>query len=101
MKRITTNVDPVTYARLDELAQRDGVPTATLLREAMERYVTERETSLEPAPLPDWVGMFEGDGEPVAERVDEILGDVVDEIYRTEFLGEPKPSTPDAAGGRR
>ena len=90
MKRITTTVDPSTYGLLEELAHRDGVPTARLVREAMERYVAERHREMEPLPLPEWVGMFQGDEEPFAERADEILRDVSDEVYRTEVLGEPK-----------
>lgn len=90
MKRITTTVDPATYGLLEDLAHRDGVATARLVREAMERYVTGRQREMEPLPLPDWVGMFQGDGEPVAERADEILAEVADEVYRTEVLGELK-----------
>ena len=90
MKRITTTVDPATYGLLEDLAHRDGVATARLIREAMERYVTERQREMEPLPLPDWVGMFKGDGEPFAERVDETLAGVSNEVYRTEVLGEPK-----------
>lgn len=90
MKRITTTVDPITYGLLEDLAHRDGVATARLVREAMERYVVERQLEIEPLPLPDWVGLFEGDGEPVAERADEIIAGVSNEVYRTEVLGEPK-----------
>lgn len=90
MKRITTTVDPLTYGLLQDLAHRDGVATARLVREAMERYVVERQREMEPLPLPDWVGMFEGDVEPFAERAEEILADVSNEVYRTEVLGEPK-----------
>lgn len=90
MKRITTTVDPSTYGLLEDLARRDGVATARLVRDAMERYVSDRQSEMEPLPLPDWVGMFQGDGQPFAERVEEILGEVTDEVYRTEVLGEPK-----------
>jgi hypothetical protein len=90
MKRITTTVDPSTYGMLEDLAHRDGVATAHLVREAMERYVAERQREMTPLPLPDWVGMFQGDGEPFAERSEEILREVSDEVYRTEVLGEPK-----------
>jgi predicted transcriptional regulator len=69
MKRITTTVDPAVYRRLDEIARHEGVPTARLVREAMERYVTAREAAMTPAPLPEWVGMLEGgDGRPWAEH---------------------------------
>lgn len=90
MKRITTTVDPSTYGILEDLAHRDGVATARLVREAMERYVADRQREMQPLPLPDWVGMFHGNEEPFAERAEEILADVSSEVYRTEILGEPK-----------
>ena len=90
MKRITTTVDPSTYGLLEDLAHRDGVATARLVREAMERYVAERLREMEPLPLPDWVGMFDGDEAPISDRVDELLAEVADEVYRTEVLGESK-----------
>ena len=91
MKRITTTVDPTTYRLLEDLAHRDGVATARLVREAMERYVTERQRDMVPLPLPDWVGMFQGDGQPFAERAEAILAEIADETLRTHPKGEPKP----------
>lgn len=85
MKRITTSVDPTTYAALEDLARRDGVPTSRLLREAMERYVAERDRTLEPGPLPDWVGTLEGDGQPFAERDEALL----DEWWAAELEAQP------------
>jgi predicted transcriptional regulator len=73
MQRITTTVNGSVYARLEELARRDNAPVARLVREAMERYVTEREAAIEPEPLPDWVGMLEGPGGEFASRAEEIL----------------------------
>jgi hypothetical protein len=90
MKRITTTVDPATYGLLEDIAHRDGVATARLIRDAMERYVSERQRDLAPLPLPDWVGMFEGDGEPLAERDEEILREIVDGVHLSEIDGELK-----------
>ena len=73
MQRITTNVESTVYARLEDLARRRDAPIARLIREAMERYVTEQEAELEPQPLPDWVGMLEGPGDAYAERDEEVL----------------------------
>lgn len=73
MQRITTTVDPEVYARLEDLSRRAHVPVARLIREAMERYVTEREAELGPEPLPDWVGMLAGPGDPYAEVDEEVL----------------------------
>ncbi|CAN5672549.1 hypothetical protein BH23CHL8_BH23CHL8_09640 [soil metagenome] len=84
MQRITTNVDEGVYARLEDLARRHEVPAAHLIREALERYVTELEARLEPEPLPDWVGMLEGPGAPYAERDEQIL----DEAWADEL--EPR-----------
>ena len=87
MQRITTTVDNGVYARLEELARRDRAPVARLIREAMERYVTEREEATEPRPLPDWVGMLEGPGDDLASRSEDILDNeygrfLVEEIER-------------------
>ncbi len=73
MQRITTNVEPDVYARLEDLARRRRVPTARVIRDALVRYVTDEEASMGPEPLPDWVGMVEGPGGPWAERDEEIL----------------------------
>ena len=91
MKRITTTVDTTTYGLLEDLAHRDGVATAQLVREAMERYVTERQRDLEPLPLPDWVGLFQGDGEPFAERAEQILADMADDVLAADGPHETKP----------
>jgi hypothetical protein len=90
MKRTTIMVDEGTYGDLEEYARRDGVPTARLIREAMERYVTERERHSERRPLPDFVGALKGGGEPIAGKTREIIAEVMDEVYRTEVRGEPK-----------
>jgi predicted transcriptional regulator len=73
MQRITTNVDEGVYLRLEEIARRRSVPTAQVIREALERYVADEEARQEPQPLPDWVGMLDGPGGPYAERDEEIL----------------------------
>ncbi len=73
MQRITTNVGSEVYARLEDLARRRRVPTARVIREALERYVTDEEAAREPEPLPEWVGMLEGPGGPWAERDEEVL----------------------------
>lgn len=105
MKRITTSVDPTTYAALEDLARRDGVSTSRLLREAMERYVAERDRTLEPHALPDWVGMLEGDGQPFAERDEALLDEwwaaELEKQHTAELEAQPpepggKPARPGA-----
>ena len=73
MQRITTNVESGVYARLTDLARHRAVPTSHLIREALESYVSEQESHLEPEPLPDWVGMLEGPGGPYAARDEGVL----------------------------
>jgi hypothetical protein len=73
MQRITTNVEPSVYVRLTDLARHRAVPTSHLIREALEQYVSAQEGLLEPEPLPNWVGMLEGPGDPYAARDEEIL----------------------------
>jgi hypothetical protein len=93
MQRITTNVDEGVYARLEDLARRRAIPTAHVIREALERYVSEQEAQREPEPLPGWVGMLEGPGGPYAERDEAIL--------ETAWVDELDPSTrADAGPGR-
>src|SRR5436190_24015917 len=90
MKRITASVEPATYAALEDLGRRDGVSASYLLGEAMERYVTERDRKLEPGPLPDWVGMLEGDGRLFAERDEAIL----DELWAGDLESQTGPVQP-------
>jgi hypothetical protein len=73
MQRITTNVETEVYARLEDLARRRRVPTARVIREALERYVTDEEAARQPDPLPEWVGMLEGPGGAWAELDEELL----------------------------
>jgi metal-responsive CopG/Arc/MetJ family transcriptional regulator len=75
MQRITTNVESGIYARLTDIARHRDVPTSQLIREALERYVSEAEAAQEPEPLPEWVGMLEGVGDPYASRDEEILAE--------------------------
>jgi hypothetical protein len=66
-------VEPDVYARLMDLARDRAQPASHLIREALERYVTEEEATLEPRPLPQWVGTLEGPGEPFADLDEAIL----------------------------
>ncbi len=67
----------------------------------MERYVAERDRTLEPGPLPDWVGMLEGDGQPFAERDEALLDEwwaAELEARQTEPVGKPAQPGARAAG---
>ena len=61
MKRTTVMLPERTYAEMEEFARRDGVPTAHLVRAAMEQYVTAREEreSLGRRSLPAFVGALD------------------------------------------
>jgi hypothetical protein len=73
MRRTSILVDPLVMTELEQLARRDGRPTAHLIREAMERYVAERrDDASTPRELPAFVGIGQGPGD-VADRAEEIL----------------------------
>jgi len=80
-QRISVTVESHLHARSTAMARRRAVPTSLLIREALERYVSEQgarrgpEPLLPPRPLPDWVGMLEGPGGTYAARDEEILAD--------------------------
>jgi hypothetical protein len=68
-------VEPAILAELERIARRTGRPTSHVIRESLERYVTEARQE-DSKGLPSFVGMFTGgqvDGGNVAERADEIL----------------------------
>jgi hypothetical protein len=71
MKRTTIMVDQALLAELERLARRQGRPTAHLIRESLERYVTDARGD-EEHQLPAFVGIGEGPGD-VAARDEEIL----------------------------
>lgn len=76
MKRTTVFLDESLERRLKQRARRDGKSFAQCVREAVAAYVAT--PSVEPRPLPSWVGMFSG-GPPhdTSERVDEIIAEVM------------------------
>ncbi len=73
MRRTSILVDPAVMTELEQRARRDGRPTAHLVREAMERYVAERQAKDDQTrTLPDFVGIGSGPGD-VAASAEEIL----------------------------
>lgn len=64
-------LDPALIAELERLARRSGRPTAHVIRESLERYVTDARES-ERGRLPAFVGIGQGPGD-VADRDEEIL----------------------------
>jgi hypothetical protein len=71
MKRTTILAGEHLLAEVSAVARRRGVTTSHAVREALERYVADDQA--QERPLPDLVGMFEWEGEPIGERSEEIL----------------------------
>lgn len=69
MRRTSILVDPRVMTELEQLARKSGRSTAHLIREAMERYVTDQR---QPRELPGFVGIGHGPGD-VAENAEAIL----------------------------
>lgn len=76
MKRTSILLDPGLLAELERIARRKGVPTAHVIRGALDAYVT-REAGGE-RQLPGFVGIARGPGD-VAERAEELLAEGLDE----------------------
>ncbi len=71
MRRTSILLDPGLLAELERLARRQGRPTAHIIREALDRYVSEQ--AEQRRELPEFVGMGRGvigstpgEGEPAA-----------------------------------
>ena len=77
MKRVAlqVNLDPRIADAVYRLGQHDGVSVAAVLRESVERYVTEREADLD--PLDSLAGLWGDDGPQFDARdLDEELARV-------------------------
>lgn len=71
MKRTTILADERLLAEVAAVARRRGVTTSHVVREALERYVSDEQA--EPQSLPDLVGMFAWEGEPTGTTAEEVL----------------------------
>jgi len=84
MKRTTVMAEERVLAEIERYARLDGRPMAHLVRDAMERYVTDR-AAASAAQLPPFVGLAEGTDPDVASRDEEILRrEWPDHIHRSE-----------------
>ena len=70
MKRTTIFLDPQLLRRLKALAHRRGVSFASVVREAMARYLVEPAA---PGTLPSVAGRFASGRHDTSERADELL----------------------------
>jgi predicted transcriptional regulator len=77
MKRTTVYLDEVTDLKLARLARLRGRSKADLIREALDRLV---ETEGQEGSLPSWVGAGRSGIPDLAERDEELLG----ELYQEE-----------------
>jgi hypothetical protein len=83
MKRTTLFVPEELERDLHLYANRDGRPTASLVREALTEYVARRRGE---HPLPSFAARFESGHQDTAGRHDELLFKTLDPH------GEPNPS---------
>ena len=67
--KTTVYLTDTDYRRLKQLARRQGVPAARLVREAVAEYVRRRTRRLRPRTL----GMFRSERGDIAERAEEFL----------------------------
>lgn len=70
MKRTTVFLDEETLLRLQKAAQRTGVSSASLVREALALYLDAPAAA---TPMPSIAGQFASGSTDTAERVDELL----------------------------
>lgn len=70
MKRTSILLDPGLLAELERIARRRGVPTAQVIRGALEAFIAEQADGQR--ELPGFVGIGRGPGD-VAERIEELL----------------------------
>ena len=70
MKRTTVFLDEATLLRLQKVAQRTGVSSAALVREALAMYL---DAPVAPSPMPSITGQFASGSTDTAEHVDDLL----------------------------
>jgi len=83
MKRTTVMFDEQTYERLRQLARRRRTTSSLLIREAVEQYVVEQETSTvaDVSPLEGLIGMFDGPAADIGARAEETFAKYMSEKH--------------------
>lgn len=79
MKRTTVYLDETTDLELSQLARQQGRAKAELVREALQTYL--KDVAGADAPVPAWVGMGHSGVRDLAERDEELLGEIYEERY--------------------
>lgn len=78
MKRTTVYLEELTDLKLSRLARLNNRSKAELIREALDKYV---EAAQEASPVPSWVGAGRSGMPDLAERDEELLGELYEEDY--------------------
>ncbi|MQA73844.1 MAG: ribbon-helix-helix protein, CopG family [Solirubrobacterales bacterium] len=74
-KRTQIYLDDDLRERIDRARTREGRSLAAIVREALDRYLTEEQAARQPlgeGPPPAWVGAWEGEGSPLPELRTEL-----------------------------
>ena len=79
MKRTTVYLDELTDLELAHLAKQQGRSKAELIREALAAYTQQQKRAQE--PVPSWVGMGRSGVPNLAERDEELLGEIYEERH--------------------
>lgn len=77
MKRTTIYLDELLDRNLAQLAHRQERSKAELIRDVLGHYVDQQETKT----VPDWVGMVSSGQGDLAERAEEVLGELLEQDY--------------------
>jgi predicted transcriptional regulator len=94
MKRTTVYLDESTDLGLARLAKQRGRAKAELVREALQTYLRDAEKAVDTVPA--WVGMGRSGMPDLAERTDELLGEIYEERHARimaeweEYQKEPR-----------
>ena len=79
MKRTTVYLEEQTDLNLSQLARQQGRSKAELIREALKAY-TRQQKHVE-KPTPSWVGAGRSGIPDLAERDEELLGEIYEERH--------------------
>lgn len=74
MERKTFTLSASQARRLERLSRRTGDPISSIVRQALEAHLD----SLAPPTLPSFVGIMNSGRGDLSERVEEIIGEMMD-----------------------
>lgn len=82
-ERTTVSLPRDLYLRLRTEARAEKRSVSSLVGEALQAYFAAQGSP----PLPEFIGVGEGPGDDVSERIDEIVGEAIDERHRRRAHG--------------